>query len=381
MSVAAAPRVLFLGSLYAGHRTRFYNLKAHVEHDPRMRARFAGISGWREGGTVERLAPRRAAGRLRALAEAAPFASPRRPDAIWTSAANAIGPFALAQAGPLHRPLVLDLDWTLEQQEAWASIYFDRPPKRGLAMRAARLQERAVWRGVDVFTPWSQWAADSLRRNGVDERRVRVMPPGVDLGAWTPQRRAPRDADAPLRLLFVGGDFARKGGPLLIEAMRAFAGRCELDIVTRDAVDGDAPGVRVHRAEPNSPELKALYASSDVFVLPTRAECFGIATVEAMASGMPVIVSDVGGARDIVDDGDTGWLIAPDDASALAGAIERALTARDELPAMGGRARAVAEQRFDGARNDAAIVDLVLELVAERRARRAPDRAAATRRA
>lgn len=95
-------------------------------------------------------------------------------------------------------------------------------------------------------------------------------------------------------------------------------------------------------------------------MLPTRAECFGIATVEAMASGLPVIAGDVGGAKDIVDDGETGWLIEPT-AAGLAGALEDALLRRERLWTMGRRARLVAETRFDGRANDGAVVDTVLE--------------------
>jgi glycosyltransferase involved in cell wall biosynthesis len=158
----------------------------------------------------------------------------------------------------------------------------------------------------------------------------------------------------------VGGDFARKGGALLLDVFSAqFAGRCELDVVTRESV-APRPGVRVHRAEPNAPLLRDLYARADLFVLPTQAECFGIATVEALASGLPVIMGEGGGARDIVDENETGWLIPPT-GPALVAALERALAVRERLPAMGRRGRKVAEARFDGARNDRRMVDLVLE--------------------
>jgi glycosyltransferase involved in cell wall biosynthesis len=117
--------------------------------------------------------------------------------------------------------------------------------------------------------------------------------------------------------------------------------------------------------------LRDLYRNADLFVLPTRAECFGIAAVEAMASGLPVIFGDVGAARDIVDDGETGWLIEPT-AEALARALEYALDRREQLPHMGRRAREVAEERFDGARNDARLVDLLLDQHARWRARQRP---------
>ena len=85
-----------------------------------------------------------------------------------------------------------------------------------------------------------------------------------------------------------------------------------------------------------------------------------------MASALPVIMSDVGGARDIVEPGETGWLIEPTP-TALAAALRGAQAQRETLPSMGRWARAVAEARFDGAGNDSLIVDLCLEL-AQRRA-------------
>jgi glycosyltransferase involved in cell wall biosynthesis len=273
-------------------------------------------------------------------------------------------PYLWAQRGRLRRPLVLDLDWTLEQQEALAPLYYGRPPKTGLRAALARAQERALWGAVTLFTPWSTWAAESLRGQGVPEERIRVLPPGVDLVEFRPrpELRAARPAgDDRLRLLFVGGDFVRKGGDLLLDVFRErFGARCQLDVVTRDAVAAP-PGVRLHRAEVNSPLLRELYARADVFVLPTRAECFGLATVEAMACGLPVIVGDVGGVRDIVEDGRTGWLIPPTP-EGLGAALERALAHREELPALGAAGRCVAERRFDGRRNDALLVEWLVEL-------------------
>jgi glycosyltransferase involved in cell wall biosynthesis len=156
---------------------------------------------------------------------------------------------------------------------------------------------------------------------------------------------------------------------MLADVVRTrFTGRCELDVVTHDTVH-TSPGVRVHRARPNSPALRDLYARAELFVLPTKAECFGIATTEAMASGLPVIVGDVGAAGEIVDEGETGWLIQPN-AEALTRALERVLAARDRLPAMGRRAAQVAAERFDSARNDRMLVDVLLDEVERRSARR-----------
>jgi glycosyltransferase involved in cell wall biosynthesis len=363
-----APRVLFLGSGYAGHKTRYLNLQAHSRHDARIRPTFRCVTGWEEGGMIERvpLVSVAVKGRARAVLQAAAFATLPRPNVIWTGVHEVVAPYLWAQLGHLRRPLVLDLDWTLEQQEVLAPAYFGREAKRGWSLGAARLLELALWRSVSLFTPWSQWTADSLRRQGIPDDRIAVLPPGVDLEQWQPRPELRPSDDGPLRLLFVGGDFARKGGNLLLEVFqKRFSGRCELDIVTREAV-APLPGVRVHRTEPNSVLLRELYARADLFVLPTRAECFGIATLEAMASGLPVIVGDVGGVRDIVGPEETGWLIEPT-GEALTMAIEQALANRMKLKAMGREARRVVEERFDGRRNDGLLVELLVEQAARHR--------------
>lgn len=373
------PNVLFLGCAYAGNRTRFDNLRLHTHDDPRMLARYRMVTGWRPGGWIERarFAPPGLRGRLRSAIEAAPFATLPRPDLIWTSALEVAAPYAWAQLGTLRRPLLYDLDATSAQLEAIAPIYFNRAPRRGLRRAIARAMELVVWRGTSLFTPWSNWAADGLRRDGIPSERIRVLPPGVDLDLWQPApRRGSADSARPLRLLFVGADFSRKGGPALLDVFRRrLRGRAELDLVTASEVQAE-PGVRVHHAVPNSPLLRELYRRADLFVLPTRAECFGIATVEAMASGLPVVVSNLGGAPDIVDHAVTGWLIEPG-ARSLAAALEAALDRREQLRAMGGRAREAAQERFDGRRNDRRIVDVLLEqwqaFQSERGAQETPD--------
>jgi glycosyltransferase involved in cell wall biosynthesis len=362
------PSVLFLGRTYAGHKTRFLNLQAHTQQDPRIRPIYRRVSGWVDNGAVERVPglPAGIKGRIRGAIEGAGFARLPRPDVIWTSETDAVLPYLWSQWGRFRRPLVVELDWTLEQQEAFAPAYFQRPPKRGVWALIARMRERALWRYVTLFTPMSTWAADSLRRQGIPDERIRVLPPGLDLERWRPPSQPNIRAGGPLRLLFVGGDFARKGGWMLLDIFRRrFAGRCELDIVTREPVPS-SPHVRIHRAEPNARSLRELYARADLFVLPTTADCFGHAAIEAMASGVPVLIGDVGGVRDIVDEGETGWLIRPNGV-ALTAALEHALRRRCSLAAMGRRARAVAEQRFDGRRNDALLVEILLEEAARNR--------------
>ena len=114
--------------------------------------------------------------------------------------------------------------------------------------------------------------------------------------------------------------FTVKGGDLLLEwADRTRLDGWQLDLVTRDSVRTSNPRVHVHQGlTPNSPGLRQLYAEASIFALPTRGDCYSIASVEAMAAGLPVILSEIGGTGDIIRDGETGFMIRPGDGAALA---------------------------------------------------------------
>ena len=91
--------------------------------------------------------------------------------------------------------------------------------------------------------------------------------------------------------------------------------------------------------------LKA-YARCSVLVLPSVVETAPMVIMEAMAAGKAVVCTDAGGARHLVAHGQTGLIVPPNDAPALAGALEQVLGDEARLEAMGNRARGVAEQRF-----------------------------------
>jgi glycosyltransferase involved in cell wall biosynthesis len=334
------------------------NLRAHSAKDARIRPEYRNVSGWVSNGWLERMPvlPAGVRGRIRATLEAAPIAGWPRPDVIWTSALEQLAPYLWSQLGPLYRPLVMDWDARPGYLEGNAQLFFGRPAHGGVRLAVDNLRRAAVWKGVTRFAAWSSWAASGLERSGVLPERIRVLPPGVDLDAWRPVTHA---RGQKIRLLFVGADFERKGGGMLLDVLGSRRDYFELDIVTRSEI-GKASWYRVHRAEPNSPLLRRLYAEADLFVFPTRAECFGIAALEAMASGLPVVIGDVGAAREIVDDGVTGFVVRPEPED-LAAALDSIARNPDQMQGMGRRARAVAEVRFDGNRNDRRLVDLLLE--------------------
>ena len=127
-----------------------------------------------------------------------------------------------------------------------------------------------------------------------------VIPPGIDCAAWEGREPCRPREQASVVLLFVGGDFDRKGGRCLLDAFRTLGANANvrLDVVSTSAeVPDDLPNVTVHRGlTPNSPQLRDLYsAETDVFVFPTRADCLPLAiAAEAMAAGLPDNATHVG---------------------------------------------------------------------------------------
>ena len=94
-------------------------------------------------------------------------------------------------------------------------------------------------------------------------------------------------------------------------------------------------------------DVPALLAAADIFVLSSRSEGMPVSILEAMAAGLPVVASNVGGVAELVVDGETGFLTAPADEAALASALGRLLADPDLRRRMGAAARARVEARFD----------------------------------
>jgi len=184
----------------------------------------------------------------------------------------------------------------------------------------------------------------------------------VELNRWHPAAAVAQNG--PLRILFVGGDFQRKGGDTLLAAFQRLpAGAAELILVTRSTVEPGEGIIVRNDLQANSAELIALYQSCDLFALPTRAEAFGIALVEASATGLPVVATTVGGVTDIVRDGETGLLVEPDDVDQLAAALQQLLENPDRRQQMGNLARAHVADAFDADKNAAMILQILGEVV------------------
>jgi len=212
--------------------------------------------------------------------------------------------------------------------------------------------------------PWSDWAARSMIDDyGADPGKVHVLPPGIDTLRWKPAD-APARPSSRMRLLFVGADFERKGGQLLLDIFRHhLRDTCDLDIVTKAGVPSER-GVTVHNAfKPDDPGLVQLYQGADVLVLPTYADCFSMASIEAMACGLPVITSPVGGIPEIVADGETGLLVPAGKGRRLLESIQTLRASPEMRLALGGAGRERAVRRFNATTQARAMVKIILDAI------------------
>jgi glycosyltransferase involved in cell wall biosynthesis len=266
---------------------------------------------------------------------------------------------AMMAAGQVQRqPYVIATDITPIQYDQMAHLYNHQPDQAGVIANFKHNINVEIMRGATYILPWSSWTRDSLIRDyGVDPRRIEVIAPGVDLNQWKPYTRS---GISPLRILFVGGDLYRKGGETLLEAFRALPqGTAELHIVTRTNIPPE-PGVHTYyNMRPNSAELITLYRTSDVFVLASAAEAFGIAAAEACAVGLTVIATAVGGLIDLVEDGRSGYVIPVGDTNTLRDRLQRLISNPMLRVQMGRASRKRAERFFDAKANASRIINLL----------------------
>jgi starch synthase len=223
------------------------------------------------------------------------------------------------------------------------------------------LERRAFKRAAHIIA-WSERARQSVIDDyGIEPGKVTAIPPGTPFHS---NLEAAPIADAPdtkVRLLFVGNDFARKGGPEVVSAFKSgFAGKCELHMVSNGAPDLEAvSSLFIHRGlTPGCPELVELYRSADIFILPTWDDCFGIVFIEAMDAGLPCIGSNVMAVPELVLEGKTGFTVAPGDLDALVEAIGRLVESPALRRAMGRAGKERVREKFDAVTNCGRMLDI-----------------------
>lgn len=207
----------------------------------------------------------------------------------------------------------------------------------------------------------SSHARTTLLERGIDERKVVVTHLGVDLDLFQPPLR-PRSGTAGFNVSFVGQVTQRKGISYLVEAFKQ-AGIPDSRLTLVGEIIGSSrpwshvPGVHHVPPVPRT-ALPAMYAAADVYVLPSLGEGFPLTALEAMASGLPVIISEHTFADDVVTDGLDGYVVPIRDSQAIAERLRTLWADPDLRTRMGTAARQRAED-FGWDRYGTQMVDLM----------------------
>jgi len=230
------------------------------------------------------------------------------------------------------------------ETKRWSSGKYRRHPSMAMVERIEREYELA--KRVRVSSHWSK---ASLIENGVPAEKIVVFQQPVNLSRFRPAREFP-PAKGPLRVCFVGSLDLRKGFVYLLQAAKLVGTeRISLEVV---GASGDRVCKRLLIRERAGLDLRCgpgdplpTYQSAELMVLPTLEDGSPFSAAEAMACGLPVIVTNCCGSAEWVRPGVTGWIVPTANAEALAAALEDALSQRDQLRLMGAAARRDTECR------------------------------------
>ena len=227
-----------------------------------------------------------------------------------------------------------------------------------------RLNRRMMIPRADMCIASSTKSKELQIYYGAKEDRIIVAYLTVDVGYF----RFEREEYHSNKLLFIGSLIERKGIDLLLKALSLVKKDYTLTIVG----DGEEKNRLVDYVEQNGmkelvefipfkqkEELREIYNTHDIFILPTREDCFGLVISEAMAASMPVISSCYAdGTYDLVIDGENGYIVNPYDSVKFANTIEK-LIANDELVEKMGKASFEIINRFSFDKTSEAIGEAI----------------------
>ncbi len=255
-----------------------------------------------------------------------------------------------------------------------------RPWKReqlGRGYEVGQWLEEMSLKACDAVIAVSEgMAADLQDHYGIPADRIHVIHNGVDASAFS-RRENPTLLDnlavTKPYILFLGRLTKQKGIFDLLEAFKSLDSEVNLVLVTgradtqrlvydlSKALKGMERVRWINRVVTHE-EMVALYSSCELFVCPSRYEPFGIINLEAMACERPVVATSVGGVLEVVDNGVTGLLVAPESPDSLAGAIDALLADPKLREKMGKEGRKRVERHFTWGRVAQLTVDLYEKL-------------------
>lgn len=223
---------------------------------------------------------------------------------------------------------------------------------------------RYALRHATVFTSDCEATRRKALAYGVAENRTLVFPWGVDLGQFSPRRRPPRRQRRPPLILLCNRSWEPRYGMEVLAAAfaKAARGRPDLSLILLGGgsqstrlrqilIDGGVEPRVTFAGQIPQEEMPRYYGMADLFVSPSHVDGSSVSLMEAMACGLPCLVSDIPANREWVSEGVNGWLFPDGDAEALAALILRLAEERELLAKAGRAGRRIAEEKADWKKN------------------------------
>lgn len=226
-----------------------------------------------------------------------------------------------------------------------------------------------VLRNSTFFTSDAQVTREKAVAYGMDPDRTIVFPWGVDLAHYTPKNWS-LVTDHSFTVFCNRSWEPRYGVDVLAQAfVRAAGSRPELSLML---LGGGSQGGRIRQillnggvldrvtfvGQVSQTELPRWYHRADLYTSPSHVDGSSVSLMEALACGLPCLVSDIPANKEWVTEGENGWLFPDGVADALAAKILQAMDQRKLLPQIGRKARAVAEERADWKKNSAILMQV-----------------------
>lgn len=262
-----------------------------------------------------------------------------RPSAVVAYENSALHTFRTAR----RLGIVTVLDAASIHHEAQDRLH-DVVESRRLHVRINKRKDAEI-RLADHILTVSEFARSTYLDAGVPSQKVQSLMLGADISFFRPRQELRTDKD--FTFIFVGSIIMRKGIDTLLEAFEKIRMRCGEVSLRFVGGNGEAlPLLKENLSETityagplSQVRLIEEYQHADCFILPSRNDSYGMVVAEALACGLPVIVSDMVGAKDIVREGENGWVVPVNDVSALAERMAWCVDHRAQLAGMGQAAR------------------------------------------
>ena len=272
-----------------------------------------------------------------------------RPDIIHITGPSDFGMIGVLMANHYHLPLVASWHTNVHEYAAKRSQWFlRRLPKKSAPAAARKIEDWSLFASALFYSIARILFAPNIELCNLLERATqrpcKLMPRGVDTETFSPEHRDRAEKDTAFVLGFVGRLSVEKNVALLVrireQLLAAGCSNVRFLIVGHGV---EEPWLRQHLPNADFPgvlrgkDLSRAYANMDVFVFPSHTDTFGNVVLEALASGVPAIVTRDGGPRYIIKEGLTGFVAADHE---FAGAIHHILSDPTKHQQMRAAARA-----------------------------------------